>query len=125
MELEQADPFSKEKPVSISVLHNDEMSGCENNSLRQRKTDFNKRIFRIYIPFGNQSTPRTSEQFSYFYYLKTDDYIKSDQVLRFLLDHMQIHYSVVKPCADLQPLHTPSLIVDPQQFRIAMKINKK
>ena len=71
----------EDKAISISVLHSDPDSSFQ--------SDLHQGIVRVFIPFGSQ-TPRSSTQFTYFYILKVNEALSSDQVLRFMLDHMQV-----------------------------------
>ena len=43
----------------------------------------------MYIPFGNPA-------YNYFYMLRLNDEISADDVLRHLLDHMNVQYNLVK-----------------------------
>ena len=93
------------------------------------RTDLCQNRIRLYIPFGNPT-------YSYFYMMKLDDEITADEVLRHVLNHMKVQYSLVKKThiasyfdetsslsSSISPEEDYQLIVDPAQFSIALKIS--
>jgi hypothetical protein len=68
-------------PITISALQCDSDGSVPDVNLKRG-------ILRVYIPFGDQTTPRDSSQYSYYYLVRIQVEITSDKVLRCLLDHM-------------------------------------
>lgn len=72
--------IQRQIPITISALHQSNGSAGD--------VDLVSGTLRIYIPFGDQTTPRDTNQYSYYYLVRPIDKMTADKVLRCLLDHM-------------------------------------